>query len=59
MANNPRRIARIEVHLTLTLATDATERQEEGLRRIANTCPVSRSLHPDIDQDVHLVVQRG
>jgi putative redox protein len=59
MANDPRRIARIEVHLTLTLAADATERQEEGLRRIANTCPVSRSLHPDIDQDVHLTFLRA
>ena len=41
------------------LAADATERQEEGLRRIANTCPVSRSLHPDIDQDVHLTFLRA
>jgi organic hydroperoxide reductase OsmC/OhrA len=47
------------VHLEITLAADATERDEEGLRRIAKTCPVSRSLHPDIDQDVQLVFRRA
>jgi putative redox protein len=58
MANDPRRIARIEIHLTVTLAADATDRIEEGIRRVVHLCPVARSLHPDIHQDVHLTVLR-
>lgn len=58
MASDPRRIACIEVDLVVTLAQDATERQIEGLRRIASTCPVSRSLHPDIEQRVRLSIER-
>ena len=58
MASDPRRIACIEVDLIVTLAHDATERQIEGLRRIASTCPVSRSLHPDIEQKVSVIIER-
>ena len=58
MANDPRRIARIEIHLTVTLAADATDRMEEGIRRVVHLCPVARSLHPDIHQDVQLTVLR-
>jgi len=58
MSSDPRRIACIEVELVVTLAHDATERQIEGLRRIASTCPVSRSLHPDIEQKVSVIIER-
>lgn len=58
MASDPRRIACIEVDLLVTLAQDATERQMEGLQRIASTCPVSRSLHADIEQRVRLSIER-
>ena len=58
MASDPRRIACIEVELVITLAHDATERQIEGLRRIASTCPVSRSLHPDVEQKVSVIIER-
>jgi len=58
MASDPRRIACIEIDLVVTLAQDATERQMEGLRRIASTCPVSRSLHPDVEQKVSVSIER-
>ena len=58
MASDPRRIACIEIDLVVTLAKGATERQMEGLRRIASTCPVSRSLHPDVEQKVSVSVER-
>ncbi len=52
MASDPRRIAKIEVHLKISLAESADERAREGLLRIVKTCPVARSLHPDIIQAV-------
>lgn len=51
----PRRIIRIEVDLVLrtidSLPDDATRAK---LERIAHTCPVAISLHPDIVQDVKI-----
>jgi uncharacterized OsmC-like protein len=51
MASDPRRVARIEMHIELDAALN--ERQRLLLERIAQTCPVSRSLHPDVVQEVH------
>lgn len=55
MASDPRRIVEIVSVITISLGDDANERQMEGLRRIANTCPVSKSLHPDIHQNVTII----
>ncbi len=51
MANDPRRVARIEMHIELDAALN--DRQRLLLERIAQTCPVSRSLHPDVLQEVN------
>ena len=52
MASDPRRIARIEAHITIQLNPEANERVQDSLRRIIPICPVSRSLHPDVIKDV-------
>jgi len=52
MANDPRRIKRIEIDLKIQLLEKKDEHAKEGLLRIVKTCPVARSLHPDIEQDV-------
>jgi len=54
MNSNPRRIAKIISNIEVTLKPDVTERQREGLKRISHTCPVSKSLHPDIEQEMNL-----
>lgn len=55
MDSNPRRIIKIISDIHITLSEEATERQREGLQRIAHTCPVAKSLHPDIEQAVTLI----
>lgn len=50
MASNPRRIA--EIHVRLTIKEDWNSDEKEIMERIANTCPVALSLHPDIKQRV-------
>lgn len=50
MANDPRRVARIEVHINM-IATDLGPKDRILLERIAHTCPVGRSLHPDVIQE--------
>lgn len=53
MAENPRRIASIpiEIHLPATIL----EKDRATLERVALTCPVHNSLHPDIKSDVRFV----
>jgi organic hydroperoxide reductase OsmC/OhrA len=52
MANDPRRIVRIEVQMELQLREKDDAHAHEGVLRIVKACPVSRSLHPEIEQDV-------
>ena len=51
MAKDPRRIGRIDVVFTMP-DQDYTEHQKQGLERAALTCPVHRSLHPDMEQNL-------
>jgi uncharacterized OsmC-like protein len=46
----PRRIARLEVDLSVPLAGDHPERKL--LENAALGCPVHQSLHPDIEVDI-------
>ena len=46
-ATSPRRISRLEVEFTVPVAT--TEVQRQKLINAAETCPVHKSLHPDLE----------
>lgn len=48
MASNPRRIAKIEVHIELP--AKVSEKHRKILERTGNTCPIHYSLHPDIEK---------
>jgi uncharacterized OsmC-like protein len=52
MKTEPRRVGgvRVTFHFPETLVLD--EKQKELLQRAALTCPVAKSIHPDIEQDV-------
>ncbi|NMH27874.1 OsmC family protein [Flavobacterium silvaticum] len=49
MAADPRRISKIEVRIQMPAAD---ERTRLVLERVAHTCPVHYSLHPDLEKDV-------
>jgi len=51
MVSDPRRIGKIIVHATLP-ALNLDEKTIEILERVGRTCPVERSLHPDVELDV-------
>lgn len=53
MADNPRRIGRLPVELTVPGAFD--DAQRKILERAAHGCPVHRSLHADIDATITIV----
>ena len=52
MKSEPRRVSGIKVvfHFVKGLAVD--DKQKEILERAAHACPVAKSIHPDIEQDV-------
>jgi putative redox protein len=52
MADNPRCIGGIEVLFTFPESIQADEKQRAILERAALTCPVAKSIHPDIQLNV-------
>jgi len=55
----PRRIARIEVSITLQANPMPDEATRARLEKIAHTCPVAISLHPDLEQAVAIEWTQG
>ena len=51
MAANPRRINKIKVVIDFT-KNDWPDKTRNLLQKSALTCPVAKSIHPDIEQDV-------
>ncbi|MDE3183084.1 MAG: OsmC family protein [Bacteroidota bacterium] len=47
MASDPRRVARIEI--TVSLPGNINEKERLILERTGNNCPVAKSIHPDIE----------
>lgn len=50
----PRRIVGIDVDLKIRTTEKMDEKQRTILERVARTCPVSLSLHPDIAQNIQI-----
>lgn len=50
MASGPRRIS--EIHVALHIATNATDQQRRILQEAARSCPVAKSLHPELRQHI-------
>ncbi|AVI49833.1 osmotically inducible protein OsmC [Pukyongia salina] len=51
MAANPRRIAEIEIEMSLP--SNVSNKHQKILENTGNTCPVHHSLHPDIQKRIH------
>ncbi len=52
MASEPRRVGKIEIKLTYPTTILLTEKDKIILDRVSHTCPVAKSLHPDVVIDV-------
>jgi uncharacterized OsmC-like protein len=51
MMSEPRRIGKIVIAVTMP-AMNLDEKTKEILERVGRTCPVERSLHPDMELDI-------
>lgn len=54
MAADPRRIAKIEAIIKMP-AKNFSDQEKQLLEQALNNCPVCRSLHPDMTQDIKIV----
>ncbi len=52
MKPDPRRIGGIKAHITMAKTLNLDDKTKEILERVARTCPVERSLHPDMELDI-------
>ena len=50
MITDPRRIGKIAVTINFTATVD--DKSKTILERVGHTCPVHRSLHPDVELDI-------
>ncbi|HWY37794.1 MAG TPA: OsmC family protein [Bacteroidia bacterium] len=53
MATEPRRVS--EIHLKITFKKAYTEKEKKIIEHTFHTCPVAKSLHPDIRQVIEFV----
>jgi uncharacterized OsmC-like protein len=53
MQTDPRRIGGVNVIIHLPNTLTLSDKEKTILKNAALTCPVAKSLHPDILQDVH------
>ncbi|SJZ52263.1 OsmC family protein [Sediminibacterium ginsengisoli] len=52
MVSDPRRIGKIIAHVYFPEGLQLDEKTKEILERTARTCPVERTLHPDVELDL-------
>ncbi|NOT37572.1 MAG: OsmC family protein [Saprospiraceae bacterium] len=50
MTDNPRRIARIEIDIFMPQNITYSSKEKAILTNAAKSCPVGRSLHPDLEE---------
>ena len=52
MKSDPRRIGKIITHITMPRGLGLEDKNKEILERVARTCPVERSLHPEVELEI-------
>jgi putative redox protein len=50
MTTDPRRIAEIKIHMVFPKTENYSDKEKTIMERVAHTCPVAMSLHPDLKQ---------
>ncbi|MEO8116650.1 MAG: OsmC family protein [Bacteroidota bacterium] len=53
MKANPRRVGGVKVEIGFPKSLQVSAKQKEILEHTAIHCPVAKSIHPEIEQDVH------
>ncbi len=57
MAQNPRKIARIETTFTMPAGTNFSDEDKRIIEESAHSCPMHNSLHPDVEKVAKFIWQ--
>ena len=52
MIPDPRRIGQIDIFLKIPLSAKVSDTDRSLLQKVGDNCPVARSLHPDLKQNI-------
>ena len=58
MAAQPRRVAAIAIAFEMEVSSEASDQDLAVLERVARACPVAKSLHPDLEQNLSFAFTR-
>ena len=59
MAAQPRRVAAIAIEFEVVVSSSASDQDLDVLERVGRACPVAKSLHPDVDQNLTFAFRRA
>ena len=59
MAANPRRVAAIRIDFHVVVSGGASDQALAVLEKVGRACPVARSLHPDLKQELRFCFERA
>ena len=59
MAANPRRVAAIRIDFHVVVSDGASDHDLVVLEKVGRACPVARSLHPDLSQELSFSFERA
>ena len=54
MNSNPRKISKLKIEIIFE-GNKLSEKEKQGLKKVALNCPVEKSLHPDLQQEIKFV----
>ena len=54
MTSNPRKISKLKIEIIFE-GNKLSEKEKQGLKKVALNCPVAKSLHPDIQQEIEFI----
>ena len=54
MTSNPRKISKLKIEIIFE-GNKLSEKEKQGLKKVALNCPVEKSLHPDIQQEIEFI----
>ncbi|KIC91830.1 OsmC family protein [Flavihumibacter sp. ZG627] len=57
MLSDPRRVGKVDVMIRFPKTLNLSEKDKTILERVGNTCPVARSLSPELEMNVQYVWQ--
>ena len=54
MSSSPRKISKLKIEIIFE-GNKLSEREKQGLKKVALNCPVAKSLHADLQKEIEFI----